>query len=104
VPVDSGDTPSRSTTTGSRTRSISTEARVQAATRSAILHEVAMQAFRHLPRRAAGIGIVHQVNLEYSRAACTEKDGLYYPTPWSARQSHAHGQRPSAWSRGAWAA
>jgi aconitate hydratase len=43
-----------------------------------------MQAFDTFKVVPPGIGIVHQVNLEYLARGVHQRDGLYYPIRWSA--------------------
>jgi aconitate hydratase len=47
-----------------------------------------MQAFRGFRVIPPGIGIVHQVNLEYLAHGVLEKDGLYYPDTLVGTDSH----------------
>ena len=47
-----------------------------------------MQAFNGLRVIPPGIGIVHQVNLEYLANGVVEKDGLYYPDSLVGTDSH----------------
>jgi aconitate hydratase len=47
-----------------------------------------MQAFDTFKVVPPGIGIVHQVNLEYLAAACMEADGVYYPDTLVGTDSH----------------
>jgi aconitate hydratase len=47
-----------------------------------------MQAFREFRVIPPGIGIVHQVNLEYLANGVLEKDGLYYPDTLVGTDSH----------------
>ena len=44
-----------------------------------------MQAFDTFKVVPPGIGIVHQVNLEYLARGVHEKEGFFIPTPWLVR-------------------
>ncbi|MFN7928540.1 MAG: aconitase family protein [Blastocatellia bacterium] len=50
--------------------------------------EVGMQAFDTFKVVPPGIGIVHQVNLEYLAKGVLEKDGVYYPDTLVGTDSH----------------
>ena len=64
-----------------------------------------MQAFDTFKVVPPGIGIVHQVNLEYlARGVHQSKDGVYYPDTLVGTDSHTTMIPASAWSAGASAA
>jgi aconitate hydratase len=64
-----------------------------------------MQAFDTFGVVPPGIGIVHQVNLEYLARGVHQKDGIYYPdTLVGHRQPHDDDQRYRCSSAGVWAA
>ena len=61
-----------------------------------------MQAFHGFDVVPPGIGIVHQVNLEYLAQGVVERDGVYFPGHARRdRLPHDHDQRPRASSAGA---
>ena len=62
--------------------------RVQAQPRALPVPEVGQAGVQHFGVVPPGIGIVHQVNLEYLAKGVLEKDGVYYPDTLVGTDSH----------------